>query len=96
MALTELQLPGKQEFYAKLRGAASQMNANINAWRDLSEFIGFIDTNDLDQIGVAAGQLRSDLGKFRQAILDVLSLWDGNAVTPVDPPGNVIDKIRDM
>jgi len=96
MALTELQLPTKVDFYLKLQRAATEMNNLINKWRDLSEFIGIVTTADLDAIGVASGQVRTDLVAFKQAIVDILAVYDGTSTTPTVSPASIIDKIREM
>lgn len=96
MALTELQRPKKTAFYRCLQDAANEMNAVINKWRDLSEFIGFVTVEDLDEMGVPEGQLRTDLNNFRTMIQEILSLYDGGTVTPTTIPNDVLDKIRSM
>ena len=96
MALTELQLPSKETFYRAVRGAATEMDNLMNKWRNLSEYIGFVGTVDLDAMGVAPGQVRTDLTNFRTAINELLDAWDGNAVTPTNVPADVVDKIRNI
>jgi hypothetical protein len=96
MALTELQLPLKNQFYSNLQSAANKMNSLMHTWADLSEFIGLVQTADLDAMGIPSGQVRTDLTNFRQALQDMLSLWEGNPVTPTNSPSDVIDKIRSM
>jgi len=95
MALTELQLPIKSNFYAKLQDAANKLDKVMVEYDRISEFIGRIDTDDLDAMGVAAGQVRTDLVGFRTAIDQMLSLWNGNAVSePSVAPAEAIDRIR--
>ncbi len=96
MALTELQLPTKDNFYQTLRNSATQMDQLIAKWRALAEFIGMIDTADLDNMGVAAGAVRSDLVAFRTAMNEIIALYEGASVTPTNAPNGVIDKIRNM
>ena len=96
MALTELQLPTKQNFYGKLQNAASQMDILIKNWRDIAEFIGMVDASDLDAMGVAAGQVRTDLINFRSVLNEMIALYDGGVVTPTNPPNEIIDRIRHM
>ncbi len=96
MALTELQLPTKVVFYAKLQAAATEMDRIMIKWQSLAEFVGNISTDDLDTMTVASGQVRTDLGEFRTMIDEVISLWEGNAVTPTNTPSAVVDKIRSM
>ena len=96
MALTELQMPTKDNFYRNIQYAATEMDNLMTRWRNLSEFIGFIGIEDLDSMGIPNGQVRSDLVNFKTVIEEVLSLWDGNQVTPTNIPSEVIDKIRIM
>ena len=96
MALTELQLPTKVLFYSELQEAATQINRLMHVWRDLAEFISNVDTVDLDSMGVATGQVRTDLGEFRTAIEELIAFFDGTATTQSVVPASVIDKIRRM
>ena len=94
--LTELQLPTREVFYAKLQAAATEMNRLMDKWKNIADFIGNVQTEDLDTMGVAAGQVRTDLTEFRIMINEMLSLWDGNIVTPTNAPNAIVDKIRSM
>lgn len=95
MALTEIQLPIKDNFYAKIQDAANKLDKMMDEYRRIQEFISRMDTADLDAIGVATGQTRTDLIAFKDAIQHLLSLWDGNAVPePAIAPAEVIDRIR--
>ena len=95
MALTEIQLPNKSNFYAKIQDAANKLDKVMDEYKRISDFIGRMDTTDLDAMGVAAGQVRTDLVAFKAAITQILLLWDGNAVAePTISPKEVIDRIR--
>lgn len=96
MALTELQLPTKADFYRNIQHAATEMDNLIQRWRNLAEFIGLVDVDDLDAMGVATGAVRTDLVEFRTVLNEVIALYDGSAVTPTNPPNAVIDKVRMM
>lgn len=96
MALTELQLPTKESFYGNLQHAAKEMDNLMDRWKNLAEFIGMVGTADLDAMGVAAGQVRTDLVEFRTVLNEMLALYNGDAVTPTNAPNTVIDKIRMM
>lgn len=96
MALTELQLPDKGNFYARLGAAASEFDRMLSRMRDIAEFIGFIDTNDLDAMGIPTGQIRTDLSDFRIALNELLAFYDGTGATQTNVPADVIDKIRYM
>ena len=96
MALTELQLPAKADFYRKIQHSASEMDNLMGKWKNLAEFIALVETSDLDAMGVAPGQVRTDLIDFRTVLNEMLSLYEGCAVTPTNSPDAVIDKIRLM
>ena len=96
MALTELQLPTKDGFYRRLQGAANEMDAVMTRWKNLSEFIARVSTDDLDSMGVPLGQVRTDLSEFRTAMDEVIALYEGGSVVPTNAPNTVIDKIRSM
>jgi len=95
MALTEIQLPIKDNFYAKLQDAANKLDKMMDEYRRIQEFISRMDTVDLDAMGVAVGQTRTDLIAFKDAINQMLLLWNGNAVAaPTIAPSEAIDRIR--
>ena len=98
MALTELQLPTREVFYAKLQAAATEMNRLMDKWENLSEFLVRVQAADLDSMvpPVASGQVRTDLINFRTAIDEMLSLWNGNDVSPTNTPKDIIVQIRSM
>ena len=96
MALTELQMPTKENFYANVRHAASEMNNLMKRWEDMAEFLGKMGVADLDAIGVAAGQVRTDLVDFRIVVEEQLELYNGSAVTPTKNASAVIDNLRTM
>ncbi len=96
MALTELQLPAKGAFYAVIQSMATEMDNLILRWKNAAEFIAMVETADLDAMGVAAGQVRTDLNEFKAVIDEIVLLYEGNSVTPVNAPNAIIDKIRVM
>lgn len=96
MALTELQLPSKTEFYRSLQNAASEMDALMLRWASMAEYLSRIETADLDSMGVAVGAVRTDLVDFRIAVNELVQLYNGTATTPTKNPSTVIDKIRRM
>ena len=96
MVLTELQLPTKVHFYNRLQAAANEMDNVMNTWKNLAEFIDKVTVADMDAMGVASGQLRTDLAAFRQAIDDVIALYEGGSVAPTSAPNSVIDNIRSI
>lgn len=96
MALTELQLPDKLVFYAKLQASATEMNRLIDKWKNIAEFIGMVDNADLDAMGVPLGQVRTDMIAFRTVMDEMISFYEGNAVTQTNAPNAVVDKVRSM
>jgi hypothetical protein len=96
MALTELQLLSKAELYRNLQNAASEMYQSLERWKMISDFIGTMDTSDMDTIGVGTGQVRTDLANFRTVVNYFLSLYNNNPVTPTVSPITAIDRVRRM
>lgn len=96
MALTELQLPVKANFYNDIKQIASEVSRYMTRWKLVSDFIADVDTGDLDAMAVAAGQVRTDLINFRDALAEIVSLYEGNSVTPTNNPTTVVDSVRGM
>ena len=96
MALTELQLPTKASFYGSIQSAATKMNNLVIQWENLAEFIGFIETADLDAMGVATGPVRTDLIAFRTVMNELVAFFKGTSTTQTEVPADVVDKIRSM
>lgn len=96
MALTELQLPEKAEFYGRVQSAANKMNNLIKQWEDLAEFIGIVGTADLDTMGVASGAVRTDLVEFRTVLNELAAFYNGTSTTQTEVPADIIDKIRSI
>jgi len=96
MALTELQLPTKENFYRNLQNAATQMDNLMQRWENLAEFINFIEVADLDAMNIPSGQVRTDLVNFRLVMDELVSFYKGDAVIATNPPHEVVDKIRSM
>ena len=94
MALTELQLPTKTSFYSRLQNAATEMDEIMRRWQAQSEFIANVDTDDLNAMGVAAGQVRTDLVNFRIAMEELVDFYNGSAVTATNNPADMVDLIR--
>jgi hypothetical protein len=94
MALTELQLPTKAEFYRVIQSIASDIDNCMRRWEAVAEFVARMDTADLDAMSVAAGVVRTDLVDFRIALNNLVSLYNGNSVTPAKNPSTVIDSLR--
>jgi len=96
MTLTELQLPSKDEFYANLQSLATSMNRLMDEWRNAADFIEDFDSNDLDTMGVPAGQVRTDLIDLRTILNEMHDFYTGTATTQTKVPEAIVDKIRRM
>jgi len=96
MALTELQRPTKVAFYGRLQGAANKMNNLMHEWSELAEFVNNLTTEDLDAMGVAAGDVRTDLTEFRTIMSELHDFFTGTATTQTHVPETVVDKIRSI
>lgn len=96
MALTEIQLPTKTAFYGSLQSAASKMDNIMRQFENIAEFIGFIDTVDLDAMGVPVGQVRTDLVNFREVMNELVDFYNGVSTTQTHTPAEVVDKLRAM
>ena len=96
MSLTEVQLPSKQRFYDDLQSIAGGIASRMLRWQAASDFIATMGTADLDAMGVPAGQIRTDMLEFRVVLNEIVSLYNGAAVTPTYNPTAVMDKIRKM
>ncbi len=96
MALTELQLMEKASFYGTLRSAATKMNNIMRQFEDIAEFIGFVDSSDLDAMGVAAGDVRTHLTQFRTIMNEMIAFYKGESTTQTQVPADIVDKIRSM
>jgi hypothetical protein len=55
-----------------------------------------MDNTDMDAMGVATGQVRTDLVEFRTVLDEMISFYRGNPVTATNAPDAVIDKVRRM
>lgn len=96
MALTELQLPTKANFYGRLQSAANKMNNIMRDWSELAEFIERVDTADLDAMNVPTEDVRTDLVEFRTVMQEVVAFFKGTSTAQTQIPETVVDKIRSM
>jgi len=96
MALTELQLPTKINFYGNLQSLADEAYRFIIKCECASDFIETVGTTDLDALGVAGGAVRTDLVDFKNFLIEIVTLFNGGTVTPAENPKDVINKIRHM
>jgi len=96
MALTELQLPTKTNFYRKLQTVASRMDNLMRDWENIAEFIGFVDASDLDAMGVPSGDVRTHLLNLRTSMNELVAYFKGESTSQTVIPADVVDKIRSM
>lgn len=87
MALTELQLPNKAEFYRELQSVAGEAKSRSLRWNEISEFINTIDAADAASIGID-GEVLTDLAAFRTSL--------DNIVTAIETEYATLDKVRKM
>ena len=93
MALTELQMPIKQVLYGHINSKARSITNHMAEWKLFAEFLADMGPSDLTGINVPA-DVQTDLAKFRTALNEIISLFEGNAVTPTNNPKDVMDLCR--
>lgn len=96
MALTELQIPTKAEFYRDMRSLANLIAQQKLKYQEAADFINRVQSADLDAMGVPAGQIRTDLVDLKNVLNELVSYYNGNAVTPAKNPDTVVDSLRTM
>ena len=96
MAMTEIQLPEKATFYSQMRGLATNLMRMMCDLGNVSEFVGNLDTGDLDTMGVPTGQVRTDLTNFRTSINEFLAFFEGTSTDQTQVIGDMIEKFRHM
>ena len=94
MALTELQLPSKADFYNTLQNVAGEISSSMHRWKLVAHFVNRMDVSDLDAIGVASGQVRIDLVDLKNLLNNFVALWGNQVVTPTKDPQAIVNVIR--
>jgi hypothetical protein len=94
MALTELQLPGKVDFYNTMQNIAGEISSSMHRWGLVAAFVNRMETADLDAMAVAAGTVRSDLIDMKNLLNNFVSLWNNQAVTPTKDPQAIVNAVR--
>jgi len=94
MALTELQLPTKPDFYNTLQNVAGEISSSMHRWGLVAAFVNRMEASDLDAVGVAAGQVRTDLIDLKNLLNNFVALWGNQSVTPAKDPQTVVNSIR--
>ncbi len=93
MALTELQLPTKDVLYGHVNSKARALRNNMAELKLFAEFLADMDAGDLTGIGVPAA-VQLILSDFRIALNEIISLFEGNSVTPTNNPQDIMDLCR--
>lgn len=89
MAMNEVQLPTKDDFYRVIRNAANQVESNGVRWTDLSNALAALTVEDLNAMGVpTTGTLRTDLAAVRTSL--------ANIVTAIQAESAVFSKFRNL
>lgn len=96
MALTELQLPGKVDFYNTMQNIAGEISSSMHRWGLVAAFVNRMDTSDLDAMAVAEGTVRSDLIDMKNLLNNFVNLWNNQSVTPTKEPQAVVNAVRKM
>lgn len=96
MSLTELQRPDKTMFYNNMQRIADEMSRHMASWELAADFINDVDSTDLSDMGITDAGSIAAMTDLKQAVNDIVGLYNGNAVTPVKTPKEVMDKIRRM
>lgn len=96
MAQTEIQLPTKAELYRDVKSLANEIALRMLRWKEASDFINTLTAADLDAMSVPAGQVRTDLTDLKQVLNELVTYYNGTAVTPAKNPDSVVDKLRSM
>ena len=94
MALTELQLPNKVDFYNNIQNVAGEISSAMHRWGLVASFVNRMETSDLDAMSIASGVVRSDLVDLKNLLNNFVALWGNQAVTPTKNPQTVVDSIR--
>ena len=96
MALTNLQRPTKEMFENNLQRIADEMSRMMTSWELAAEFINDVETSDLTTMGITDAGSISTMQDLKQAVNDIITLFNGTTVTPIKTPKEVMDKIRRM
>lgn len=95
MALTELQIPQKLDFYHDVRRLASEIASGMARFEAAAEFVNRMTAADLDAMQVPS-QVRVDLVDMKNVLNELVGYYNGSQVTPAKNPSDVIDKLRSM
>ena len=84
MALNEIQLPSKDDFYQTIRSVSGEMKSRMIRWKEISEFIADMDATDMDAMGIPSGELRTKLVEFRTALDAQIVYFEANTQSIMD------------
>ncbi len=95
MALTDLQMPTKEVLYGNINSKARAIVMHMTEWKLFAEFLADMDSADLDNLNVPAA-VQTNLARFRVALNEMVSLYEGNDVEPTNNPKEVMDLCRSI
>jgi len=94
MALTELQLPNKADFYNNMQGVAGEISSALHRWGLVASFVNRMETSDLSVMGITNETVVNDLIDLKNLINNFVSLWQNQPVTPTKDPQSIVNAIR--
>ena len=97
MALTELQQPGKNDFYANMRNRAATLYNTIQQAKGDVEFLERMDPDTLTNMGIPnVENLWIDLADYRTMLEELVNFVEGTANIQTVVPTTVLNKIRNF
>ena len=96
MAITELQLPGKTDFYNTMQNIAGEISSSMHRWGLVASFVNRMETSDLSAMGVTNATVITDLIDMKNLLNNFVSLWNNQAVTPTKDPQAIVNAVRKM
>lgn len=94
MAISEIQLPNKQEFYRHIQTIAGEVKNKMLRWGEVSEFINAMTGTDLTKMGITDPQAIAELVDFKNMLGELVGTFDGKAPILKKPHRGVINKLR--
>ena len=95
MALTELQLPTKENLYRGRQNLASRLDNMMIQLENEAEAMGFFTAADLTGLNVPS-EVQADLVQYRTVIEELVSFYKGESTAQTNVPATVIDSIRSL
>lgn len=94
MALTELQLPGKVDFYNTMQNVAGEISSSMHRWGLIAAFVNRMETSDLSSMNITNATVISDLIDMKNLLNNFVALWQNQTVTPTKDPQLIVNAIR--